>query len=151
MDKMTIGTRRRNLGFTLLEMIIVVAIIAILATVVVVNTSGRVEEARISKVKADLDGLETALNMYKLDNFSYPSTEQGLKALAQRPGGAPEARNWRTGGYVKRLPNDPWDRPYQYLNPGRHGAIDVFSLGADGALGGEGEDADVGNWDPNNP
>jgi general secretion pathway protein G len=140
--------QRHSRGFTLIEMIIVVAIIALLATIVTVNLTGETDKARLAKAKADLAGLETALNMYKLDNFHYPSTEQGLRALVQKPAGSPEPRNWRNGGYVRQLPADPWGNPYQYLNPGRHGAVDVFSFGADGALGGEGENADVGNWDP---
>lgn len=138
-------------GFTLIEIVIVVAILAMLMTIVTVNLTGETDKARATKALADIQGLETALNMYKLDNYTYPTTEQGLRALVERPSGQPEARNWRQGGYIKRLPNDPWDRPYQYLSPGRRGAFDLFSLGADGVLGGEGEDADVGNWDPANP
>jgi len=142
---------RRHSGFTLLEVIIVIVIIGLLATVVVQNLSGEVDKARVTKAQADVRALESALNMYKLDNFAYPTTEQGLRALQQRPATPPEARNWRVGGYITALPQDPWGNPYQYLNPGQHGTIDVFSLGADGKVGGDGENADIGNWDPQRP
>ena len=143
--------RRRTDGFTLLEIIIVIAIIGLLASFVVQNLAGQVDKARLTKAQADVRALEAALNMYKLDNFQYPSTEQGLRALKEHPTLPPEARNWRAGGYVSSMPADPWGNPYQYLSPGQHGAFDVFSLGRDGKLGGEGEDADIGNWDPQRP
>lgn len=135
-------------GFTLLEVIIVIVIIGLLATVVVQNLAGEVDKARVTKAQADVRALESALNMYKLDNFHFPSTEQGLRALTERPVTPPEARNWRSGGYITALPADPWGNPYQYLSPGQRGAIDVFSLGADAKVGGEGDNADIGNWDP---
>ena len=141
----------RQRGFTLLEIIVVIVIIGLLATVVVQNLAGEVDKARVTKAQADVRAIESALNMYKLDNFHYPSTEQGLRALSERPSSTPEARNWRNGGYVTSLPRDPWGNPYQYLSPGQHGTIDVFSLGADGKAGGEGDDADIGNWDPQRP
>lgn len=141
----------RQGGFTLLEIIVVIVIIGLLATVVVQNLAGEVDKARVTKAQADVRALESALNMYKLDNFHFPSTEQGLRALTERPNVPPEARNWRAGGYVTSLPQDPWGNPYQYLSPGQHGAIDVFSLGADGKAGGDGDDADIGNWDPQRP
>lgn len=141
----------RQAGFTLLEIIVVIVIIGLLATVVVQNLSGEVDKARVTKAQADVRALESALNMYKLDNFRFPSTEQGLRALAERPTAPPEARNWREGGYITTLPQDPWGNPYQYLSPGQHGTIDVFSLGADGKVGGQGDDADIGNWDPQRP
>ena len=134
-------------GFTLLEILIVVAIIAILAAVVVPKIVGRVDDAQISKVKSDIKALEAALDLYRLDNFQYPSTDQGLQALVSKPAGEPEPRNWAPGGYIKRLEKDPWGRDYQYLNPGEHGEVDIFSLGEDGQLGGEGLAADIGNWD----
>ncbi len=134
-------------GFTLLEILIVVAIIAILAAVVVPKIVGRVDDAQISKVKSDIKALEAALDLYRLDNFQYPSTDQGLQALVSKPAGEPEPRNWKPGGYIKRLEKDPWGHDYQYLNPGEHGEVDIFSLGADGQLGGEGLAADIGNWD----
>ncbi|HGG59656.1 MAG TPA: type II secretion system protein GspG [Gammaproteobacteria bacterium] len=137
----------RQGGFTLLEILIVVAIIAILAAVVVPKIVGRVDDAQISKVKSDIKALEAALDLYRLDNFQYPSTEQGLEALVAKPSGEPEPRNYPAGGYIKRLEKDPWGRDYQYLNPGEHGDVDIFSLGADGQLGGEGLNADIGNWE----
>lgn len=142
---------RSQHGFTLLEIIVVIVIIGLLATVVVQNLAGEVDKARVTKAQADVRTLESALSMYKLDNFHYPTTEQGLRALSERPGSQPEARNWRTGGYITALPADPWGNPYQYLSPGQHGAIDVFSLGADGKVGGDGENSDIGNWDPQRP
>ena len=136
----------RPRGFTLIEIVIAVAILAVLAAVVMPRVIGRVDEARVARAKSDVQALSTALNLYKLDNFNYPSTEQGLDALVAQPGGQPEARNWKQGGYIERLPTDPWGNDYQYLSPGQRGTIDVWSLGADGQLGGEGPDADVGNW-----
>lgn len=136
----------RLTGFTLMELLVVVMILGILATVVVVNVMDRPDEARIAKVKQDIRALTTALNMYRLDNFQYPSTEQGLEALVSRPAGQPPAPNWRSGGYIESLPSDPWGNDYVYLNPGVHAEIDVYSLGADGAPGGEGINADIGNW-----
>lgn len=129
-----------------MELLVVVMILGILATVVVVNVMDRPDEARIAKVKQDIRALTTALNMYRLDNFQYPSTEQGLEALVSRPAGQPPAPNWRSGGYIESLPSDPWGNEYVYLNPGVHAEIDVYSLGADGAPGGEGINADIGNW-----
>lgn len=131
----------------MLEIIIVIMIIGLLATFVVQNLAGEVDKARVVKAQADVRTIESALNMYKLDNFHYPSTEQGLRALIEQPTQPPEARNWRAGGYINSLPLDPWGNPYQYLSPGQHSAVDVFALGADGKVGGEGNDADVGNWD----
>jgi general secretion pathway protein G len=144
-------TQRAMRGFTLLEIIIVVVIIGLLASFVVQNLAGEVDRARLTKAQADVRTLEAALNLYKLDSFQYPTTEQGLLALVERPTLPPDPRNWRTGGYVNSLPKDPWGNPYQYLNPGRRGGFDVFSLGADGKLGGEGDDAEIGNWDPARP
>jgi len=106
----------------------------------------RPDEARVTKAKQDIRALERALQMYKLDNFHYPSTDQGLEALTQKPSGSPEAKNWRKGGYLDRMPKDPWGNPYQYLQPGVHGDVDIMSYGADGRPGGEGIDADIGNW-----
>ncbi len=133
-------------GFTLIEVMVVVVILGILAAVVVPRIMDRPDTARITKAKQDIRVLEGALNLYKLDNHFYPSTEQGLEALVQEPSGEPEPRNWKPGGYIDRLPVDPWGNPYQYLNPGVHGPIDIYSLGADGQLGGEGVAADIGNW-----
>lgn len=137
---------RKQRGFTLIELIVVIVILGVLAAIVVPRVMSRPDEARVTKVKQDIQALETALNLYKLDSFNYPSTDQGLEALVKKPSGKPEAKQWREGGYIARLPNDPWGHPYQYLNPGVHGPIDIFSLGADGQPDGEGKDADIGNW-----
>ena len=136
---------RNSKGFTLLEIIVVVAIIAILAAYIAPKVAGRVDDARISKAKRDIRVLESSLELYKLDNFVYPSTEQGLGALTTKPSGE-TAKNWRDGGYIKKLNKDPWGNPYQYQYPGSNGEFDVFSLGSDAAVGGEGEAADIGNW-----
>ena len=136
---------KRQKGFTLLEIIVVVAIIAILAAYIAPKVAGRVDDARISKAKSDIRVLESSLELYKLDNFSYPSTDQGLEALTTKPGGA-ELKNWRKGGYIKKLSKDPWGNEYQYQYPGTNAEFDIFSLGADAAVGGSGEGADIGNW-----
>jgi general secretion pathway protein G len=137
---------RSQRAFTLIEVLVVVVILGILAAVVAPRFFDAPDKARQARAKVDVQALVTALNLYRLDNFSYPSTEQGLQALVQKPGGAPEARNWKQGGYVDRLPTDPWGREYVYLSPGQRGEIDVYSLGLDGQPGGENENADVGNW-----
>lgn len=136
----------RQAGFTLIEIMVVIVIIGILASFIVPNIMSEPDKAKVVKAKADIQQIESALNMYRLDNYHYPSTEQGLKALVEKPSGSPEARNWREGGYLKHMPQDPWGNPYQYLNPGRHGSFDLYTLGADNQPGGEGYDADIGNW-----
>lgn len=136
---------RRTQGFTLLEIIVVVTIIAILAAYIAPKVAGRVDDARISKAKSDIRVLESSLELYKLDNFVYPSTDQGLEALINKPSGE-TARNWREGGYIKKLTKDPWGNEYRYVYPGSNGEFDVYSLGADAAVGGEDEAADIGNW-----
>jgi general secretion pathway protein G len=133
-------------GFTLLEVMVVVVILGILAALVVPKIISRPDEARVIAAKQDIASLMQALKLYRLDNQRYPVTEQGLQALATQPTIAPLPPNWKAGGYVERLPRDPWGNPYQYLNPGVHGEIDIFSLGADGVPGGEGNDADIGSW-----
>ena len=133
-------------GFTLLEVMVVVVILGILAALVVPKIISRPDEARVIAAKQDIASLMQALKLYRLDNQRYPSTEQGLQALTVQPTTAPLPPNWKSGGYVERLPRDPWGNPYQYLNPGIHGEIDVLSFGADGAPGGEGNDADIGSW-----
>ncbi len=136
----------RNSGFTLLEIMVVVVILGILAALVVPKIISRPDEARVVAARQDIATLMQALKLYRLDNLRYPTTEQGLQALVAKPTTAPLPPNWKAGGYLERLPKDPWSNPYQYLNPGVHGEIDVFSLGADGAAGGEGVDADIGSW-----
>jgi general secretion pathway protein G len=133
-------------GFTLIEIMVVVVILGILAALIVPKVISRPDEARITAARQDVATLAQALRLYKLDNFAYPTTDQGLQALVAKPAAAPIPANWKTGGYLERLPKDPWGRDYRYLNPGRHGEIDVYSLGADGEPGGEGNDADIGNW-----
>lgn len=131
-------------GFTLIEVMVVVIILGVLAAIVVPKVMDKPDQARITKAKQDIRALESALNLYKLDNFTYPTTDQGLEALVQKPGGSPEPKNWKK--YIDRLPKDPWGAPYQYLSPGSQGDIDIFSLGADAQQGGEGVNADIGNW-----
>ncbi|MFO7760683.1 MAG: type II secretion system major pseudopilin GspG [Thermodesulfobacteriota bacterium] len=133
-------------GFTLIEIMIVVVILSILAAVVVPRIMDRPEQARKVKARQDIRILENALRLYKLDNYHYPTTDQGLEALVEKPGTDPRPRNWKEGGYVDRLPKDPWGFSYKYLNPGKHGEVDIFSLGADGEQGGEGINSDIGNW-----
>ncbi|MEK8090183.1 type II secretion system major pseudopilin GspG [Thermithiobacillus plumbiphilus] len=133
-------------GFTLIEIMVVVVILGILAALVVPKIMSRPDEARIVAARQDISGIMQALKLYKLDNYRYPTTEQGLQALVSKPGTPPVPANWKAGGYLDKLPRDPWGQPYQYLSPGVHGEVDVFSLGADGAPGGEGSDADIGSW-----
>ena len=133
-------------GFTLVEIMVVVVIIGILGALVVPKLLGRTGESRVVAAKTDIATLMQAMKLYKLDNQRYPTTEQGLTALTTKPTSGPSANGWKEGGYVEKLPKDPWGNSYQYLSPGIHGEIDVFSFGADGQAGGEGEDADVGSW-----
>jgi general secretion pathway protein G len=133
-------------GFTLIEIMVVVVIIGLLAAVILPNVFGNVEKAQVNKARADIQAIETALTMFKLDNYKYPSTDMGLQALVQRPND-PTIRNWRTGGYLKRVSLDPWGNPYQYVFPGTRGQeYDLYSFGADSAEGGEEANADIGNW-----
>ena len=138
---------KRQSAFTLIEILVVVAILAILAAIVVPRVMDRPDEARKVAAKADVAAIVQALKLYRLDNGFYPSTDQGLAALVQKPASAPVPGNWKQGGYLERLPKDPWGGDYQYLSPGVKSEIDVFSLGADRARGGEGSGADIGNWD----
>ncbi len=134
-------------GFTLIEIMVVVVIMGILAALVVPKLMGRTDDARIIAARQDIATVMQGLKLYKLDNMRYPTTEQGLQALITKPTTGPEPRGWKTGGYLDRLPKDPWGMPYQYLSPGIKGEVDVFSLGADGQAGGAGNDADIGSWD----
>ncbi|MDF1642722.1 MAG: type II secretion system major pseudopilin GspG [Pseudomonadales bacterium] len=142
------STVSRQRGFTLIEIMVVVVILGILASVVVPRIMDRPDTARITKARLDIQALESVLNQYRLDNFVYPSTEQGLEALVEKPSGDPEPANWNKSGYIKSLPKDPWNRPYLYLSPGEKGEFDLYSLGADGQSGGEDANADIGNWAP---
>ena len=137
----------KQAGFTLIEIMVVVVILSVLAALVLPSIMGRPDEARVVAAKQDVATVLQALKLYRLDNGRYPTTEQGLQALVTRPTTAPVPANWKQGGYLERLPRDPWGRAYQYLNPGLKGEIDVFSFGADGQAGGSGIDADIGSWD----
>ncbi|MGW8228256.1 MAG: type II secretion system major pseudopilin GspG [Gammaproteobacteria bacterium] len=134
--------RRAQQGFTLIEIMVVIVILGILAAVVVPKIMSRPEEARIAKAKQDIRALETAMDLYKLDNFNYPTTEQGIEALVVQPTTPPVPKRYREEAYLKKVPMDPWQNPYQFLNPGEHGAIDIFSLGPDQQQ----SDDDIGNW-----
>lgn len=134
----------RRAGFTLIELLVVLVIIGVLAALVVPNVLSRADDARVTAARTDVNNLMQALKLYKLDNLRYPSSEQGLEALVRKPTQGAIPANWRV--YVEKLPNDPWGRPYQFVNPGVKGEVDVFSFGADGKSGGEGLDADIGSW-----
>ena len=136
--------RRRQRGFTLIELMVVLAIIGVLAALIVPNVLGRADEARVTAARTDVGNLMQALKLYRLDNQRFPSAEQGLQALVTRPTVEPLPLNWKP--YIEKLPRDPWGRPYQYMNPGLQGEVDVLSLGADGQPGGEGFNADIGSW-----
>ena len=135
---------RRAAGFTLIELMVVLVIIGVLAALIVPNVLDRTDDARATAARTDVHNIMQALKLYKLDNLRFPSAEQGLGALVQRPTTAPLPGNWKP--YLEKLPNDPWGRPYQYLSPGIQGEVDVMSFGADGASGGEGKNADIGSW-----
>ncbi|MAT94668.1 MAG: type II secretion system protein GspG [Halioglobus sp.] len=135
-----------NAGFSLVEILVVLVIMGLLISVVAPTVLNQADEARIQKAKLDFKNIETALKMYRLDNYVYPTTEQGLQALVEPSSLDPEPRNFREGGYLEELPVDPWGRTYLYLSPGEHKEVDIYSLGADGLSGGEGQNADIGNW-----
>lgn len=138
--------QRSNAGFSLVEILVVLVIMGLLISVVAPTVLNRADEARVQKAQADFKAIETALKIYRLDNYVYPTTEQGLEALVEASTMSPEPRNFKEGGYLSELPVDPWGRPYLYMSPGEHGEIDIYSLGADGLSGGEDQAADIGNW-----
>ena len=141
---MQISSKRRSRGFTLIEIMVVVVIMGVLAALVLPKVINRVGESKTAAAKVEISTIMQALKMYKLDNQRYPTAEQGLQALVVQPTTGPAAPNWKPN--IDKLPNDPWGKPYQYLNPGIKGEIDVFSFGADGQPGGEGNNADIGSW-----
>jgi general secretion pathway protein G len=140
-------SRRAARGFTLIEIMVVVVIMGVLAALVVPKLLSRTGESKVAAAKVDIATVMQALKLYKLDNQRYPTTEQGLQALLTRPTTGPAANGWKTGGYLEKMPKDPWGNPYQFLSPGVKGEVDVFSYGADGAPGGTGDDADIGSWE----
>lgn len=148
LQRASVRSRRRlwalQRGFTLIEIMVVLVIIGVLAALIAPTVLDRAGDAKVTAARTDVNRLMQALKLYKLDNQQYPTTEQGLAALAQKPTTGPTPPNWKA--YVDKLPNDPWGKPYQYLNPGVKGEIDVFSFGADGQTGGEGHNADIGSW-----
>jgi general secretion pathway protein G len=137
---------KRNAGFSLVEILVVLVIMGLLISVVAPTVLNRADDARVQKAQADFKAIETSLKIYRLDNYVYPTTEQGLQALVEPSTLDPEPRNFKAGGYLEELPIDPWGRPYLYLSPGEHHEVDIYSLGADGLSGGEGQRADIGNW-----
>ena len=149
MDKYIKKTKQDNRGFTLIELMVVIVILGILAGLIVPRIMGRPEEAKQLKAKMQIESLETALKLYRLDNGSYPSTEQGLQALVEQPETGNAPKKWRKGGYLEkgRVPKDPWGNEFIYLSPGVQGDYDIISYGADGIAGGEEKDADISNWD----
>ena len=139
--------KSKQYGFTLIEIMVVVVILGILGALIVPNIMGRTGEARVTAVKSDIRAIGNALNLYRLDNFNYPSTDQGLEALVDKPGGFPEAKNWNPEGYLPKLPTDPWGNDYLYISPGTQNPYDLYSQGADGKEGGEGPDSDILSWE----
>lgn len=138
--------RAQHSGFTLIEIMVVVVILGILAALIAPNVINQIDKAQITKAQQDIRAIESALKLYRLDNFRYPTTEEGLEALVNPPDDPQAQARWPAGGYLDRLPLDPWNRPYLYLSPGNQGEYDVYTLGRDGQQGGEGLDADIGNW-----
>ena len=138
--------RMRQQGFTLIEVLVVITILTILAALIVPRIMDRPDQARVVAANNDIRAIESALNLYRLDNGVYPSTEQGLQALVQKPESGNIPRNWKSGGYLDHLQKDPWGNDYQYISPGTHGDVDIFTYGRDGQPGGEEYDADIGSW-----
>ncbi|WP_411711067.1 type II secretion system major pseudopilin GspG [Marinobacter sp. R17] len=140
---MTMKQLNRNAGFTLIEIMVVMVILGLLVAIVAPNILGRSDQARVTVAQTQMSNIANALDLYRLDNGSYPSTQQGLQALVSKPSGSPEPKNWNPDGYLKNVPQDPWDNDYQYISPGVNGPYDLFSYGSDGREGGEGDAADI--------
>ena len=138
---------KKQSGFTLIEVIVVLVILGILASIVAPNVIGNVDKSRVVKAKQDIRAIESALQIYRVDNYKYPSTDQGLQALVEKPSSGSEAKNWQKGGYIPKLPKDPWQNDYQYISPGESGDYDLYTLGADGVPGGEDYNADIHHLD----
>lgn len=138
--------RKHEEGFTLVELMVVIVILGLLATIVAINVLPSGDKARVEKARSDIATIESGLEMYKLQNFNYPTTSDGLQALIAPPAGLADPSRYQKGGYLKKLPNDPWNRPYQYASPGTHGQVDVWTFGADGKEGGDDTDADITSW-----
>ena len=145
--KRLLRRERSEGGFTLIEIMVVVVILGILAAMVAPKILSRPDQAKGTVARSDIETISQALELFRLDNGFYPTLDQGLEALVRQPSSPPEAKNWSPEGYLKKIPVDPWGNPYMYLEPGRHGKFDLFSLGANGREGGEGQDAEIGNWD----
>ncbi len=145
--KMKTERLRGRAGFTLIEIMVVIVILGLLAALVVPKLVGRTEEAKKTQARVQIKSLQQALELFKLDNGFYPATDQGLDALVRQPEGGRVPKNYRKGGYIERVPKDPWGNPYVYVSPGQRGDYDISSYGADGVQGGEGEDADINSWD----
>lgn len=147
--QLTTATPRQQ-GFTLIEIMVVMVILGLLVAIVAPNIMGRSDQARVTAAEAQLSNIANALDLYRLDNSNYPSTQQGLEALVNEPTGSPEPRNWNPEGYMKSVPQDPWGNDYQYVSPGTEGPYDLYSYGADGQEGGDGDNADISVWDSGN-
>ena len=141
-----INKRNTSRGFTLIEIMVVMVILGLLVAIVAPNIMGRSDQARVTVAETQMSNIANALDLYRLDNSHYPSTQQGLEALVSKPSGSPEPRNWNPEGYLNSVPEDPWGNTYQYISPGTEGPYDLFSYGADGREGGEGDDADISVW-----
>jgi general secretion pathway protein G len=147
MKKLSHTSGRRARGFTLIEIMVVVVIMGVLAALVVPRLLNRASESKVAAAKVDIATIMQALKLYKLDNQRYPTTEQGLQALLTKPTTGPAANGWKSGGYIEKMPKDPWGNPYQFVSPGNKGEVDIFSYGSDGQPGGTDDAADIGSWD----